>query len=235
MSNYHRLFPNKALFCVIHTESVVQTLRNAQIAFGEGADGAFLIDHTGCLSLRDVYCAVRAQYQAEWIGLNFLGRHLWSNNLNAGSIEGLSGLWVDNAGYGTVHGGQYGPSFPAKVAQRLRNLSGFSGIYFGGVAFKYQRVIVDSAEEASEIVPYVDVVTTSGSATGKPPQSEKISQIRKAIGDQPLAIASGMTERNIKSFLGLVDCFLVATGISRSQTELDPSRVRKMARIIHER
>ena len=83
--------------------------------------------------------------------------------------------------------------------------------------------------------PYVVVVTTSGSATGKPPQSEKISQIRKAIGDQPLAIASGMTERNIKSFLGLVDCFLVATGISRSQTELDPSRVRKMARIIHER
>jgi predicted TIM-barrel enzyme len=44
----------------------------------------------------------------------------------------------------------------------------------------------------------------------------------------PLAIASGITPENVGDYLDVADCFLVATGISRSFTELEPSRVRRL-------
>ena len=47
-------------------------------------------------------------------------------------------------------------------------------------------------------------------------------------GDTPLAIASGITPENVEVYLPFADSFLVATGISRSFTELDPSKVRML-------
>jgi predicted TIM-barrel enzyme len=43
-----------------------------------------------------------------------------------------------------------------------------------------------------------------------------------------LAIASGITVQNVDRYLEWADCFLVATGISDSHTELNPSKVRAL-------
>ncbi len=51
--------------------------------------------------------------------------------------------------------------------------------------------------------------------------------MKEAIGDHPLAIASGMTLENIGGYL-LADCFLVSTGVSRSFFELDPEKVKRL-------
>ena len=75
-------------------------------------------------------------------------------------------------------------------------------------------------------VPYLDVITTSGTATGQAASLSKIRQIRAAIGDHPLAIASGLTPENITSYLPYANCFLVATGISRSFEMFDPVLMR---------
>lgn len=52
--------------------------------------------------------------------------------------------------------------------------------------------------------------------------------MKAAVGDFPLAIASGITPENVGEYLPWCDCFLVATGISCSFEELDPERVRAL-------
>jgi predicted TIM-barrel enzyme len=46
------------------------------------------------------------------------------------------------------------------------------------------------------------------------------------LGEAPLGIASGITPENVEEYLPLADCFLVATGIIRSFSQLDLTRVR---------
>lgn len=55
---------------------------------------------------------------------------------------------------------------------------------------------------------------TSGIATGHEADLTKIQTFRDAIGDAPMALASGITPENATEYCGLVDCFLVATGIN---------------------
>ena len=75
---------------------------------------------------------------------------------------------------------------------------------------------------------YMHVVTTSGSATGAAADKGKIQAMKAAMRDFSLAIASGITPENAVRYLKIVDCFPVATGIGKSWTELDPSRVKAL-------
>ena len=100
---------------------------------------------------------------------------------------------------------------------------------FGGVAFKYGPDETLTGEPlqalAASAARFVDVVTTSGPGTGHAAELAKIVTMREAIGDHPLAVASGTTVENVGQFLPLVDAFLVATGVSRSFDELDAAMV----------
>lgn len=49
--------------------------------------------------------------------------------------------------------------------------------------------------------------------------------MKAALGETPLAIASGITAENIGDYLPIADIFLVATGISRTFEELDRNKV----------
>ena len=77
-------------------------------------------------------------------------------------------------------------------------------------------------------VPYVDVVTTSGEGTGLAPDISKIRGMKTAISRHPLAVASGITPENVEEYLPYVDCFLVATGVSISHTELSRSKLQRL-------
>ena len=81
----------------------------------------------------------------------------------------------------------------------------------------------------------MDAVTTSGVATGKAADLEKITTFRRACADHPLAVASGITPDNISDYAPLLDAILIATGINedddfyninlqRLQTVLERSR-----------
>ena len=61
----------------------------------------------------------------------------------------------------------------------------------------------------------MDVVTTSGIATGQAADLAKISTFRNACGEQAIAIASGVTPDNVHNYANSVDAILVATGINR--------------------
>lgn len=109
-------------------------------------------------------------------------------------------------------------------------------LYFGGVAFKYQRAVAPEDWGAAAVQAAamgVHAVTTSGPATGEPASVEKVKAIRSALRDHALALASGITPENVGDFLPYVDAYLVATGIERTFGEFDPARLRALAEIIH--
>jgi len=109
---------------------------------------------------------------------------------------------------------------------------GWQGLYFGGVAFKYQRSVDDLQMAASTARDYMSVVTTSGPGTGAAARVEKIRTMKLGLRDYPLAIASGITPDNVGDYLPYSDCYLVATGISRSFEDLDPLLTRRLVEIV---
>ncbi len=214
---FRRVFSRRhVVLPVIHVESEHQARRNTDLARQAGADGVFLINHfSDCEDLLTIHGKVCEDHPDWWVGVNCLD--LDPPQLFDLVSDQVSGIWVDHAGIDERAEKQ--PLADEATAARQR--SGWAGLYFGGVAFKYQRPVDDLARAARLAVRYMDVVTTSGPGTGIAAAREKIVAMKEAVGGFPLAIASGITPENVGDYLDVADCFLVATGISRSFTELD--------------
>lgn len=212
-----------------------QVLENVKIVVEEGADGVFLINHESGheAELVHIYRLVREIYCNFWIGLNLLGvsnenaiRTVWN--------ERSPGLWVDNAGIEEVYD-QVILCNDAEQCLSLRGKLWSEELYFGGVAFKYQESVKDYRLVAQEASKFVDVITTSGDATGNPPDIKKIGEMREGMGQSfPFAVASGMTPENVGQYLDYLDCFLVATGINMKNDfyNFDSKKVRKFVKTI---
>lgn len=227
---FREVFRNqRVLLPVIHVTSRAQVLENVVVARSAGADGVFLINHAmDHGELLDIYAEVRAEHPDWWIGINCL-------DLNPFEIceqapDSVSGIWTDNALVDERRSEQPEASQVLAVRQK-RN---WTGLYFGGVAFKYQRLVKDLAAAAQKAMPYLDVVATSGVGTGHAADLDKIRTLKAALGDFPLAIASGITPDNITDYLELADCFLVATGVSKSFDQLDPVPLGALVRKIRQ-
>lgn len=219
---------------VIHVVTLAQARLNAQIAYEAGADGVFLINHEDEQGERplthrhllDIHQELSTDFPDWWLGVNCLD--LQPHQVFAQLPTQVAGVWVDNALIDETQSSQ--PAAEEIAASRQQ--SGWQGLYFGGVTFKYQRQVADVAQAAVTAVAYLDIITTSGPATGQAASLSKIQQIRAAIGDHPLAIASGLTPENITAYLPLADCFLVATGISRSFDMFEPELVQTFVDIV---
>ncbi len=224
--------PTRAFLPVIHVEHSEQALRNARIALQNGAHGIFLINHAiTSVQLFAIFREVRAEFPDAWIGLNCLD--LRPEQILATVPLDVSGVWVDSVGI------RADLEDHTQSARRYREIQKdmerqWRGLFFGGVAFKYQPQFGDPALEARLAAPYVDVITTSGSRTGSAPDVDKIRLMKEAVPNKSLAIASGMTLENIRSFLPYADHFLVATGICDSHTELNRVLVRRFANMMAE-
>jgi hypothetical protein len=232
MADYRKIFPKKHTFLpVIHVESTPQAIRNTLIAFNEGADGVFLINHSvEAKYLYRTYQAVRDYHPHKWIGLNWLD--LFPRDALGMMRPGMGGMWVDAAGIKEDPPEAEESRQFAELKGDWEDAWGASFLLFGGVAFKYQKAVKDFARVAKLAKPYMDVITTSGEGTGHAPGVDKIHTMKKANPAHPLAIASGITPENVCEFMPYADCFLVATGISDSHTELNAKRVAKFVRAI---
>ena len=229
MSRFREVFSaTHVVLPIVHVSTHDQAARNVRIARDAGTDGAFLISH-GSVSdseLFDIYLRIADENKGFWLGVTCLG---WgADELFTRATDRVAGVWIDDALIDESR-----PEQP--TAERILEVQksvGWNGLYFGGVAFKYQRPVRNLSNAARNAVPYMDVVTTSGPGTGKAAAPEKIRTIKKAIGDTPLAIASGVTPENVPDYLPWADCFLVATGISYTFDELDPDRVRDLVQVV---
>lgn len=193
MQQYKKTFPNHhVILAVIHVSSSEQTLRNSNIAREAGCDGIFLINHGVPFgNLLKIHHTVVNEFPDWWIGVNGLG--LAPEDVFHEISNEVTGVWVDNAMIDEYCEHQT----KAEKIQDSRMESGWKGLYFGGVAFKYQRPVQSLTKAACLAMQYMDVVTTSGPGTGQAASREKIKKMKKALGDFPLAIASGITPKNI--------------------------------------
>lgn len=223
--NYNKVFGSlrHVLLPVVHVETLDQALRNVDLAHRCGAHGVWLINHTiGHEELYEIYTKIRRKFPKYWIGLNCLD--LYPERAIRTMPRDVDGYWADNAAIDENSDKQ--PS-AERVLKAIRS-TGWQGLYFGGVAFKYQRRVDDLHSAGAKAGPYMDVITTSGPGTGMSALVSKIQYIKDGAGDKPVAIASGVTPENVSLYMPYATCFLVATGISSSFTELDESKMRSL-------
>ena len=235
--HFRRLFKTAgpAVLPVIHVRDAAQAGRNAAIAIEAGAQGVFLINHDfDHEELVPILGEVRARFPSLWLGVNFLavtGRDAFPvlGRLEAEGVE-IDAYWADDARI-DERAAADGQIEAAEIAA-AREASGWTGLYFGGTAFKKQRPVAPDDHEtaARTAAGWMDAVTTSGVATGKAADRAKIAAFRRGCGDAPLALASGVTPENAAGYAADVDAMLVATGINRPGDfyEIDPARLRRL-------
>ena len=236
---FHKLFKaaGPVVLPVIHVLDAAQTDRNIRVLIDQGAAGCFLINHDFSVAeFLPILRQVRARWPALWMGVNFLavtGRDAFPV-LGDLAREGcvLDAYWADDARIDET-----GENTEADEIASVRAASGWNGLYFGGTAFKKQRHVDPSRwqDSACEAVAFMDVVTTSGIATGEEADLTKIQDFRAGIGDRPLALASGITPGNALSYAD-VDAFMVATGINVPGDfyNIDPDRLAALMRSTRE-
>lgn len=224
-----------AVFPVVHVLDNEQAERNTQIAVDAGCSGVFLINHDFAYQqFLPIIRHVRHAFPDFWIGVNFLavtGKEAFPvlAALQADNVR-VDGYWADDARIDERR-----PSHDQPEADEILDVKaacGWDGVYFGGTAFKKQRDVApgDYEKSAATACSFMDVVTTSGIATGHSADLNKIETFRKACGDTPVALASGITPENIAQYAPFVDGVLVATGINVADDfyNIDPVRLAKL-------
>ena len=236
-ADFHKHFksPGPVVLPVIHVLDNDQAERNVQLALECGAQGVFLINHDFAVEqFLPIIRHVRRRFPTVWLGVNFLavtGLHAFPV-LGELQAEGypIEAYWADDARID-----EHSDAESQKEAQditKVRIESGWNGLYFGGTAFKKQREVApdDYFMAATQARGFMDVVTTSGVATGHAADLGKIEAFRRACHDTPLAIASGITPENALDYAPDVDAFLVATGVSAPGEfhELDAAKLEQL-------
>ncbi len=212
-----------AILAVIHVTDEQQARRNAQVAIDTQLDGVFCIDHGNGCDLGRIRAAILADHPGLWVGLNRLDLTT-DDALRQMANDDADGLWVDDGGVDPdVPDGE---ALRAADFDQVRSNVDYRGLYFAGVAFKYQKHAADPAQVARRATEFCDVICTSGPGTGQAADVAKLQAMREAVVDHPLAVASGVTPQNIHEIRSIVDAVLVATGICSSFTELDPELCR---------
>ena len=235
-SDFHKLFktPGPVVLPVIHVLDTPRTLRNVEILLKAGAQGCFLINHDfEPEKFLPIIRDTRAAYPSLWMAVNFLavtGEHAFPilGQLQSEGCQ-VDAYWADDACID-----EDGANIEANRIAKARAASGWNGLYFGGTAFKKQRHVDPSrySDAAREACPFMDVITTSGVATGQEADLGKIETFRTAIGERPLALASGISPDNAETYAD-VDCFMVATGINEPGNfyDIDPKRLAQLMAI----
>ena len=220
---------------VIHVLDNEQAESNARLAFDAGCPGVFLINHDFAYEkFLPIIRHVRQVFPDKWIGVNFLAKtgKIAFPVLAELERDGVrvDGYWADDARIDERHTAD--DQVEAEEIADVKAASGWNGLYFGGTAFKKQREVdaTDYGKSASIACNFMDVVTTSGIATGHSADLEKIKTFRTVCGNTPIGLASGITPDNVSSYAAYVDCVLVATGINIKDDfyNIDPVRLAKL-------
>lgn len=216
---------------VIHVKSLEQTIPNVEICMEADVYGVWLINHRiSCNKLLGIVSEIRSRYPKLWIGINVLDKHPLSA-IHAFKGLDLQGYWADNPEVYEISPEQ---GSAQAIHDAVRNSLPHAG-YFGGVAFKYQVQPLDLVGMTKLACKYMDVVTTSGDATGVAPDVSKIKTMAESMTHpNSFAVASGITIDNVKFFTPYVNWYLVATSISKDFENLDANLVKQLKSKIYE-
>ncbi len=212
------------IWAVVHTHPTDPkvTFINAQIALDNGCTGVFLISMDGndppLLALAQ---EIKRNYPSKKVGINHLTMNA-DTSLILNLVGNIDATWTDKPGVNSDH-----------TTEMARNIGSMltlepSHLFFGSVAFKYQKKDTNPGLAAMLARNLGMIPTTSGPATGKAPRPEKIQVMRNALDAGALAIASGITPENINLFKDLATHILVSTGISKDFYNFDESKIQAL-------
>ncbi|MFK4705628.1 hypothetical protein ABIC83_002467 [Roseateles asaccharophilus] len=208
---------------VIHLDTVELALANADIAARNGCAGVFVIDMSGRDVLTDeAAIQIKRRHPNLQVGVNYLSQRA-PDALRRSIALGLDATWTDKPG---VTSSGVNENLLAGVADLLAQDP--DHLYFGSVAFKYQPTDADPPAAAARALSLGMIPTTSGLATGQPPEASKLFAMRQAVGSGPLAVASGIDPYNAYELGRFLTHILVATGISSSDTEFDEAALQRL-------
>jgi predicted TIM-barrel enzyme len=216
---------SRVVLPVVHPVSAADAMASVAVAHAAGVKGVFTINQgMSSAEVLQLVLEIRRKYPSLWVGVNLLG-HSPAEMLADGlaACDGrIDGLWSDNA-----HIDERAVEQP-RAAEFVTTRRDWRGLYFGGVAFKYQRD-VPAAElgRATKLAStYMDVVCTSGPGTGYAADPAKVVAMRAGVGPEvAIALASGVTAENVHEYLPYVDAYLVGTGIEARLGVLDPDKL----------
>ena len=240
-NEFHLKFGTKkpVVLPVIHVLDHEQTYRNIIIAIDGGCPGVFLINHDfEKEKLLPIIKSIRNEFPDYWIGINFLavtGEFAFPilGELQSEGIH-INGYWADDACIDERR--TENDQIDAKRIDAIRKKSGWQGLYIGGTAFKKQREVDPSKYAYSGRLAsnHMDIVVTSGIATGHAADIDKIKIFRESCGETALGVASGITSVNAEEYIDIVDLFMVATGINFDNDfyNIDSSKLKNLMNTI---
>lgn len=228
---------------VIHLRSPDQAITEGEKALDYGADGVFLIDHRvdyDTNQLIDAFNGLRESRPKSFIGVNLLQlsavralEYLEDSHKEKRLSQLPNALWADD-----IDGLSKEEYKSVEEMKMAIGKSASNVLLLGGIAFKYSGSYTEDPNEAAgqveRLQPFVDVVTTSGRATGEPPTVAKIHAM-KQVAEKPIAVASGLNANNLKYFAGLVDMVLVASSIETGPYSgiLDVAKLEEIIKAAH--
>jgi membrane complex biogenesis BtpA family protein len=80
-----------------------------------------------------------------------------------------------------------------------------------------------------------DAVVVSGSGTGAAPEPERVNRARRAAGEAPVLLGSGLSVDNAAELLAAADGAVVGSSLKRGgrlEAPVDPLRVRELVRVV---
>lgn len=229
------------VFPVVHINEIGVATEQASRALDYGADGVYLINHKG--SIGEVFNTFNILDKAKpgsFIGVNLLGVRPRDalrimNDLYADKLISRvpDGLWTDDALDERTAG--------ETLAYKNQTPSIKGVRYLGGIAFKYTQSYSENPNAVQQLTAEaqdrVDVVTTSGAGTGKPPTVAKIVAMHQVANgaNKLLAVASGIDSTNIAKFQGIVDEVLVASSIETAPYSgiFDADKLKEIISLAH--
>lgn len=224
----------KKLYPVIHFISLQTAETNIKICLDNGCNGVFLINMDCDSKLLNPSLELARKLGGDdfFVGVNRLDTNIKDIQDDISSNKIINGLWEDNPG---LYDNEKEPTVSLiNEALNKRWEYDLSFNFFGSVAFKTHIKKSDPKIVGHKAIDMGWVPTTSGSATGKAADIEKIKIMKKSIGTFSLAIASGITPENVNKYLPYVDYFLVATGISKDFYNFDENKVKELSTKIKE-
>ncbi len=195
----------RVLFPVIRPIGRDEALQSVQTARDAGVKGVFLTDEgMPANEVLDLVMESRRRFPELWMGVKLVSAGSPANALRR-ALDACDGR-IDG-----IWADQPGIDIEAtaKELNAARRERKWTGLYFGGAA-----------------APFVDVVCTSGDV-------DQLRAMREAVGPEvALALASGVTETNVSSYLPYADAFLVSTGIEAKPGVLDAAKLTRLQKLI---
>ncbi len=206
---------------VIHHINEATTLEQAELIAQTSCYGLFLISMTADNEhLPMLGKVIKARHPNLKVGLNLLGQSA-IKSLDYSLDFNLDMTWSDNQ----VLNSKYVSEEAVQISKLIKKNS---HQFFNSVAFKYQEEDLNPGQAALFSESQGFIPTTSGVATGKAADLDKIKIMSDALLTKSLAIASGLTPDNIQEYLPFVEYGLVSTGISKNFHEIEPEKLNQL-------